>query len=229
MSLSTRIKHALREAGITQADLAREAGVTPQGVYGWVSGGTQSLTGESLLKAAKALGVRPEWLASGSGAMRNPSHAHQAAGPGLTAYQDANELDPNKYVWVKRYDVSLSAGTGSPVWVEQEDDPIAFRAAFFARKGLTARNCRAMYVRGRSMEPRLDDGDTVVIDTSQTRVIEGEIYALMVGDQLYIKHLEPSMGGLMLRSSNPAFADRQLSADELAHTTILGRAVWRGG
>ena len=55
------------EAGLSQADLARECGVKPPSVNGWLSGKSKFLRGENLLKAAKALNVSQSWLATGKG------------------------------------------------------------------------------------------------------------------------------------------------------------------
>lgn len=53
-----------------QADLARFCGISQPSVSNWFSGRTKQLKGEPLLKAARYLGVRPEWLADGSGPMK---------------------------------------------------------------------------------------------------------------------------------------------------------------
>lgn len=53
-----------------QAALARYCGVKPPSVSAWFSGGTKSLEGSNLLKAAEFLGVRPKWLSDGVGPMR---------------------------------------------------------------------------------------------------------------------------------------------------------------
>ncbi len=69
MSLSERLSLALKRSGITQADLARACGVKPPSVHGWLSGKAKFLRGENLLRAAAALGVNQEWLATGDGQM----------------------------------------------------------------------------------------------------------------------------------------------------------------
>lgn len=52
---------------MTNARLAREAGVTPSAVGQWLSGKVESLKPENLYRAAKALGVSTDWLAAGVG------------------------------------------------------------------------------------------------------------------------------------------------------------------
>jgi len=70
-TLAERLKEAMagppKISGIT---LAKACGVAPPSVSGWRTGDSKSLEGSNLLAAAKCLGVRPEWLADGTGPMR---------------------------------------------------------------------------------------------------------------------------------------------------------------
>lgn len=68
MSLSTRLREAMNDVGMSQAELARRCGVKPPSVNGWLSGKSKFLRGENLLRAAAALGVSDQWLATGKGA-----------------------------------------------------------------------------------------------------------------------------------------------------------------
>ena len=73
MNFSERIKLAMQEAGgMSQAELARQAGVTRAAVVHWMRCEDVSypLKGEALLDAAKALRVSPYWLYRGEGQMR---------------------------------------------------------------------------------------------------------------------------------------------------------------
>lgn len=62
-----RIKHARRIAGVTQARLARAAGVGPSAVAQWESPGGSSPTVTHLVQIAVSCGVSFEWLATGRG------------------------------------------------------------------------------------------------------------------------------------------------------------------
>lgn len=69
LTLAERIKLALAKSGLSQAELARRAGIAQPSVNGWVSGATKSMRANVAVKAARALGVRTEWLANGTGPM----------------------------------------------------------------------------------------------------------------------------------------------------------------
>ncbi|MEO5811570.1 MAG: helix-turn-helix transcriptional regulator [Rhodanobacter sp.] len=67
MSLATRIRQSLDAIGMSQAELARRCNVKPPSVSGWLSGKSKFLRGENLLRAADALDVSNQWLATGKG------------------------------------------------------------------------------------------------------------------------------------------------------------------
>lgn len=148
---------------------------------------------------------------------------------GIRAHKNQNDLDPDSYIFVDRFDIKLSAGNGNLAWVVREQDPISFRQSWFRKKGLTPEACKALYVRGRSMEPKLEDWDTVVIDTTDTDLIDGDIYAVVYKQHFYVKTLERTGNGIRLKSENPEFKNIDIPEEDLEHLKILGRKVWRGG
>lgn len=64
-TLSERVKERMSALEMSNAELARLSGVEPPTSYNWASGKTKSIKAEPLLKAAAALKVTPEWLATG--------------------------------------------------------------------------------------------------------------------------------------------------------------------
>lgn len=74
LTLNERLKHAMTEANVSSADLARACGVSTASVSDWLSGESKSIKAANLLKAAKFLNVSPDWLATGQGPMRLNQH-----------------------------------------------------------------------------------------------------------------------------------------------------------
>lgn len=66
-TLADRVKERMQALSLNNARLAAACGVKPPTAFNWHSGRTKSIQGEPLLRAAKALGVTPEWLATGKG------------------------------------------------------------------------------------------------------------------------------------------------------------------
>ena len=150
-------------------------------------------------------------------------------GASIRVYDSIDELDPDSYVFIDVYDVKLSAGTGNAILSANKEDPIGFRRAWFERKRLSFRDCKALHVRGRSMEPALNDWDTVLIDTSDTEIVDGDIYALIYKGKLFIKSLFQTRNGILIKSENPQYENIEVPDTELDQLKILGRKVWRAG
>ena len=84
----------------------------------------------------------------------------------------------------------------------------------------------AMEVFGHSMEPVISEGDTVLIDQSNTRIIAGAIYAVGVEDTILVKRLEKHPDKLVLSSDNKAYEPIFLSLDDMDKVRILGKVIW---
>lgn len=69
-TLAQRLQQALDLKGAKPADLARACKVKAPSVTAWFNGETKQLKAGSLLLAAEFLGVRAEWLRSGTPPMR---------------------------------------------------------------------------------------------------------------------------------------------------------------
>ncbi len=78
MNLQERMSAAMKHAKISQAELARRAGVSRGTVSLWVNGPTQTIDGHNLVRAAEVLGVTAKWLSEERGPML--AEATRAAG-----------------------------------------------------------------------------------------------------------------------------------------------------
>ena len=85
-----------------------------------------------------------------------------------------------------------------------------------------------MDVSGDSMSPEIKDGDTVLIDRSQTDIYIGKIYAVSIGQEVMVRYLDRSPGKIVLRSANNSCNDVAIDNSEnlLDPVSILGRVVW---
>ena len=88
---------------------------------------------------------------------------------------------------------------------------------------------RIIRISGSSMEPRLQDGDVVGINTDDTRIREGKTYAIRHGNLLRVKVLiEQPDGGVIIRSLNrEEYRDEHLSYQQRKEQlVVLGRVFW---
>jgi phage repressor protein C with HTH and peptisase S24 domain len=80
------------------------------------------------------------------------------------------------------------------------------------------------------MEPTIHDGDSLLVDTSQTTVQDGKVYALWYDGGERVKRLfRLPGGGLRIVSDNPRFPTVEVQPSEIEHVRVIGRVVHRSG
>lgn len=120
----------------------------------------------------------------------------------------------------------LNAGGGSFVLSEETTGRYyAFRERFLKAIATSPKNLILMKVTGDSMEPKIEDGDTVGIDTGRRTLKNGTTYALGYEDLIVIKDVEIMPGGkAMIISKNRKFyAPYEIDINEIR---IIGQVIW---
>ena len=83
----------------------------------------------------------------------------------------------------------------------------------------------ALTCKGDSMiNARIFDGDIVYIHLQDT-VENGEIAAVLIGDEATLKRVYHTPGRLTLRPCNPMYPDFEFSGEDLNKIRILGKAI----
>ena len=85
----------------------------------------------------------------------------------------------------------------------------------------------ALKIKGDSMEPRIKDGDVVIV-RKQDDCESGDTAVVLVnGDEATVKRIKKEPAGLMLIPSNPAYEPKFYSKDEIAAlpVKIIGKVV----
>lgn len=220
-TLAQRLKLARTQAGLSQTKLGEKIGVSQNTIQKIESGGETKYINQ----LAKALNVNSDWLQFGVGEKENKQTDDVEMIESDKDYSDT-------HISIDLYDIKLSAGNGKPVieWTPRKsDEPLLFREAWFRAKRLSPQNCKAMYVRGHSMTPVLENWDTVIVDIADTEIVDGEIYALIYNNNFYIKQVVRTGKGIDLLSYNPEYPPITVSTEDLSDLQIIGRKVWRGG
>ncbi|EPX82304.1 putative transcriptional regulator [Rubellimicrobium thermophilum DSM 16684] len=149
------------------------------------------------------------------------------------------------FALVPLHAAALSAGPGADAGdADRVETLLAFRRDWLARLGLPPARAALARIRGDSMEPRLKDGDLVLIDTARTdparplRGPEGNIFALRHQGELIVKRVErpptpprtPDDPALILVSENWSYPPLRVarSALEDGSTAVLGLVRWWG-
>ena len=97
---------------------------------------------------------------------------------------------------------------------------------------INPRHSAVIYASGNSMEPRIWNGDSVVIDCARNDfVIDGNIYAIALNGEVFIKRLFKNFdGGITITSDNSDKSQRQNQDRVILHSDmnylkIIGMAV----
>lgn len=219
MSIGTRIKEARRDIKMTQKELSAKVGVAQATLSELETGESAGTT--LIASFAAALGVSPLWLETGKGSKHIQSQKTEKI-------RDEIDLDNNpEYPAIRRVKLRLSAGiSGFSIDLEEEDHvPIVFGKYWYQSRGLIPDKLIAVKVKGSSMEPGLHDGDTVVINTADTKPSDGDAFAVNYEGEAVIKRLVRDAGEWWLSSDNPDQRryPRKLCAGDAC--IIIGRIV----
>lgn len=176
-----------------------------------------NISDKYLKTVAKVLDVDHIWLLTG----HHPTGVREHTPEYLT------ERD----TMIAVYDVQLSAGNGmtAPDFIETKKK-LPFDSQWLNKHNLKPDNLMVLYVAGDSMLPTMEDGDSVLIDKSKTKIIDRKIYGIVLGGDCKIKRLSQRFdGSIEVLSDNPMHKTEVIPATELEYLHIIGQAVYRSG
>jgi len=217
-TIGNRIRAERETQGITRADLARAAGIAPTTLSDLELGLSKSTT--QLHKIAQRLAVRVEWLETGKGAKSAP---------------DANA--DSEYADVVGYSQAAGLGAGAEAVEYAETHSLKFKKTSLRRRGIHNHPLAVYYGKGDSMEPTIKDGDAILFDTSDTKVIDGGLYVIqvdgMANPEFYVKRAMVLDTGVYFQSDNPRgdhhWQKPKPMASKRHPITVIGRVHWIGG
>ena len=216
--IGTRVSEISKKLG-GRKKAAEAAGVAMSTFHRWIAGDSVPAL-DSIARLAQVAGVSLDWIATGEGSESTQSKDNipNAEIPGM-----------EDYAFVPLYDAQCSAGAGS--WNENSRvlTHLSFTRYSLRKQGLTPDHLSAIRIDGDSMEPILNNGDTVLIDHTKT-TIEGEgIYVLRFDGHLYAKRLQRNFDGIEIISENKHYRTVTVPRDRLEELEVIGKAVWSAG
>ncbi len=134
----------------------------------------------------------------------------------VAAWELREEVDRESNAMIPMLSGELAAGDGSDI-TEYVKCTMPFSKHTLRRKGVPPESAYMVEVSGNSMQPRMFDGDFVVVNISDKNVREGQIYAIRDGELLRVKVLIPQAGGgMIIRSLNSTdFPDEVLDGEQV--------------
>lgn len=213
--LAARLKNELKKSPFSKKDIERKIGVSYTSVQNWFKNG--GIDDDNLRKLADLFEVDYFWLLTGKTSTQVREHT-----PEYLTERDT---------MIAVYDVQLSAGNGmtAPDFIETKKK-LPFDSQWLNKHNLKPDNLMVLYVAGDSMLPTMEDGDSVLIDKSKTKIIDRKIYGIVIGGDCKIKRLSQRFdGSIEVISDNPMHKTEVIPASELEYLHIIGQAVYRSG
>lgn len=217
-TFSERLISAMNEAGLSQGQLAEAVGISQPAVQKMTSGKTNG--SRKMVELANALGVRPEWLASGSGLMRED---------GKKPIQPQADKKESTIFRVDVLDITVSAGPGSFMISEFVEVLHAIEFTTDHARSLfgnrTQGDVKVMTVDGDSMCPTIQSGDRLFFDVSVRNFKVDGVYAFVFGQHFHVKRLQMQGLQLAVLSDNPAYKDWYVTEENQDQLYIMGKAM----
>lgn len=245
-SISDRIIQRMTELKVRQVDLVEATGATKGAVSKWVAG-TNVPKAEYMPALAATLKTTQDWLLFGKEPeklntfkMQEFMDRHGLKKTDDSSF-DVNDIhEPtvidyeteNGFIWIDVVEANFSCGTGESIEFHFDviNGKFPFPPSFFQKKYVDPKCMRIIKAKGDSMADKIDDGDLVGIDISQTEIIDGEIYAVYFEGEGMIKQIFKEEGGkLVLHSLNPKYRDREVTEQNGLNFKVMGRQFWRAG
>lgn len=234
MTLAERLKIAMREAGMTQMNLAKLAGVSQAAIQKLTSGNAKSST--KIIEISRALGVRPEWLAEEVGPMKGDGSTPHHPDSDIPPEMDWKPVDPwdnetplsgdeVEVPFLK--DIEFACGDGSFADEDYNGFMLRFSKSTLRRKGINSDGSGVLCfpAHGNSMEPVIPEGTTVAVNCNDKKIVDGKLYAINQGGWKRLKLLyRTGPETLTIRSYNSAeWPDEEA---EIASVEVIGRVFW---
>lgn len=193
--------------------------MTTGDTFGSRLAGLRSSKGLTQKEFSELIGVSRGYLASIETERQEPSYAFVRSlldtfdvsiDALIKGGNDAN--NDQAFVQIPRYSVSAEAGnSGSFVSDPLDITYYAFSLQWIKRRGLDPKELQIIEVKGDSMEPKLREGDLILIDRSRVEPRDGKSFVVRVWDDLVVKHIQIiGQSAISLVSANSVYPPREL-------------------
>ena len=238
MTLNQRLKAVRKHSGLNQSQLSQTLGFA-RSFWNLVENGKTQVT-ENLLAALELkFPIDPDWVRTGEGQMLKSGDASFVAGRKSFQVSPPNYNRPDhgdlaaidqEFVFVRRYQVDLSAGRGAIQVPGEDDESIAFTTAFMRKLSINADLCGLVRVKGNSMGQTVPDGSLALVHFAERVVRTEGIYAFNRGEASFIKRLVPldrdetgQARSIMILGDGIGENTETLTGDQLKDIAIIGR------
>ena len=204
--IGKRIRDTRREQGLTLQDIATELGFARSTIQRYEAGYVGKIKLPVIEAIAKFLKVNPAWLIFKSEYKEAPKE------------RDIFSI-PNIYpICKKKLPLLGNIVCGEPTYAVEELE-------FYVECLTDIQADYCLKAHGDSMiNARIKDGDIVFI-RKQESVDNGEIAAVLIGDETTLKRVYQYGSNVILHAENPEYKDIEVDLEEGTDIRILGKAI----
>jgi phage repressor protein C with HTH and peptisase S24 domain len=217
--LSDRLKAARKYTGLNQDDFAKKINVGGYIIRDVETNRTKSISTEVATEIENVFGISKEWLTYSTGFMLVSENAINEKNKSLITDCEYILIKSNSRE-VKFYpNIRASAGNGY-INDETETEIIYYPKNLLPLGGVI----EAIKVDGDSMEPTIKNGSIIFIDTMRHSPINGKIFVVLVGDEVYVKRIfkTTDVKKLIITSDNSVYPQMEVPSIDCR---IIGQVV----
>lgn len=200
MTVGQRIKEARIKKGLSQTELAQLLGYKSRSSINKIESDGRDIPRSAIVRFAEVLDVTPAYLMGWES--EEPSNV---------------DILPSEQIRMVPVYESVSAGFGA-----YASSQVLEYMPLFIQNVHEAEEMLCIKVRGDSMYPKIEDGDTVVVHR-QDSVDSGQIAVVMVdGEEGFVKKVVYDDDSVTLVSINPEYQDKLFKGKDLKRLRVVG-------
>ncbi|EKO3919717.1 helix-turn-helix transcriptional regulator [Vibrio metschnikovii] len=187
---------------------AQKCGLSESGLRKYISGETYPPL-DKLISIAEAASVSFDWLCSGI---------------------DKDEVSKNfsdEFALIPGYSIQVSAGHGTNP-IGRNEKPcrhLAFRRKWLKWRRFSDKDLAIVWAKGDSMEPTINNNDSLVVHLGRTVPQDGHLYIFRSGEELFVKRYQSALGSWRLISDNKVYDTLDIKKEEQHQFEVIGQVV----
>ncbi|MGF1723346.1 LexA family transcriptional regulator [Photobacterium nomapromontoriensis] len=223
-SLPDRLKELIGVQSVRS--FALEMGVSETAIRKYLKAETAPSLDISL-RICKTCDVKLEWFVTGYGP-KAPYRSDNEQPDFITACPSDKPDFEEEFVMVPGYHIQVSMGNGCNAFDEEPKRYLAFRRKYLKYRRLNPKQLAVVFARGDSMVDTIKDNDSLLVNLDSTTPIDGLIFVVRMGDELYAKRIQKSFdGSIRLISDNKEYSPIEVPVEQLDQLCIIGQVVQR--
>lgn len=189
MGLAQKLKELRLERDWTQEEVAKRSGLGRRTVSYWEKKDRKRLPANIVLRFARAYNVKPEELYQAAGYIKETKIPYHPETPEeiLDRLKLATPQSIPVYPWEA---FPFHAGDGV--------EPVEY--VYRARPKTVHKNIEAYIVHGNCLEPKINDGDVIVVDRDSA-IDNGDIVACLLDNEFHVLRVRKVAGEIWLENN----------------------------